>query len=143
MCDRRDDRRDGGSVSLELAILGPGFLLFILAVIFGGRVALAGQAVDQAASEAARTASVARSKVEADSSAQTAAENTLRDQHLSCDRLAVAVDTSGFSQPVGTPASVSVVVTCDVRVGDLRPAITVSRTVTGSASSPLDTYRQR
>lgn len=136
-------RGDNGSVSLELAILGPGFLLFILAVVFCGRVAVAGQAVDQAASEAARTASVARSKVEADSTAQAAAENTLRDQDLRCHRLTVQVDTSGFNTPVGTPASVSVVVTCDVQVGDLRPAITVSRTVTGSASSPLDTYRQR
>lgn len=136
-------RLDSGSVSLELAILGPGFLLFILAVVFGGRYALAGQAVDQAASDAARTASVARSKVEANSSAQAAAENTLRDQRLRCDRLSVQVDTSGFDKPVGTPASVSVVVTCHVQVGDLRPAITVSRTVTGNASSPLDTYRQR
>jgi Flp pilus assembly protein TadG len=136
-------RRDSGSVSLEMAILGPGFLLFIAALVFGGRVAVAGQAVDQAASEAARTASVARSKVEADATAQAAAENTLKQQGLQCQSLGVAVDTSGFSKPVGTPASVSVVVTCNVQLGDLRPLLALSRTVTGDASSPLDTYRQR
>jgi Flp pilus assembly protein TadG len=135
--------RDGGSVSLEMAILGPGFLVFIAALVFGGRVAVAGQAVDQAASEAARTASVARGKVEADSTAKAAAQVTLQQQGLQCQNLNVEVDTSGFARPVGTPASVSVVVTCDVRLGDLSPALTISRTVTGSASSPLDTYRQR
>jgi Flp pilus assembly protein TadG len=140
---RRGGARDGGSVSLEMAILGPGFLVFIAALVFGGRVALAGQAVDQAASEAARTASVARGKVEADSTAKAAAENTLRQQGLQCQKLDVEVDTTGFAKPVGTPASVSVVVTCDVRLRDLGPALSISRTVTGSASSPLDTYRQR
>lgn len=136
-------RSDAGSVSLEMAILGPGFLLFIAALIFGGRVTVAGQAVDQAASEAARTASVARSRVEADTTAHAAADSALRQQGLRCRSLSVAVDTSGFSRPVGTPASVSVVVTCDVELGDLRPAIMLSRTVSGTASSPLDTYRQR
>ncbi len=129
--------RDGGSVSLEMAILGPGFLLFIAALVFGGRVALAGQAVDQAASEAARTASVARSRIEADATAKAAAENTLRQQNLRCQSLTVVVDTTGFNRPVGTPASVSVDVSCIV------PVLSRSRTVTGRAQSPLDTYRQR
>lgn len=120
-----------------MAILGPGFLLFIVALVFGGRVALAGQAVDQAASEAARTASVARSRVQADGTAKAAAENTLRQQNLKCQSLTVVVNTTGFDRPVGTPATVTVDVSCVV------PVLSLRRTVTGSASSPLDTYRQR
>ena len=133
-----------GSISLEMAILGPGFLLFIAVVIFGGRVALAGQSVDRAASEAARTASVARSQTVADSTAAAAARNTLGQQGLQCLRTDVGVDTSGFRTPPGTPASVTATVTCVVRLSDLAvPGVPGARAVTATATSPLDTYRQR
>lgn len=135
---------DGGSVSLELVILGPGLLLFIAVVIFGGRVALAGQSVDQAASEAARTASIARTGAEADSTAGASAQAVLAQQGLQCQTLTVSVDTSGFARPAGTPATVTTTVSCVVNLADLSiPGIPGSRTVTASASSPIDTYRQR
>ena len=150
---RTDDTRDWGtvmhgddrgSVSLELVVLGPGLLLFIVAVIFGGRVAVAGQAVDQAAGEAARTASIARTQTVAGSSAEAAARATLAQQGLQCQTVSVAVDTSGFSRPVGTPATVTATVACIVDLADLAiPGLPGTRTVRASASSPIDTYRQR
>lgn len=138
------DRGERGSVSLELAVLAPAFLVFLGVLIFGGRVALAGQAVEQAANEAARTASIARTQPEANSSAAGAARDTLAQQGLQCLSTQVGVDTSGFSRPAGTPATVAARVTCVVRLSDLAvPGIPGSRTVTAAAASPLDTYRER
>jgi Flp pilus assembly protein TadG len=133
-----------GSVSLELAVLGPGLLLFIGVVIFAGRVAIAGQAVEQAAAEAARTASIARTQPEASTSAVAAARHTLAQQGLDCTGIDVSVDTTGFSSPAGTPAAVTATVACPVRLSDLAiPGLPGSRTVTASSTSALDTYRER
>ena len=138
---RRDDR---GSVALELAVLTPAFLLFFGLLILGGRVAMANQAVSQAADEAARTASIARTQPQANSTAASAARASLSQQSLQCVSTQVGVDTSGFGRPVGTPATVSATVTCVVRLSDLSlPGLPGSRTVTATASSPLDTYRER
>src|SRR3546814_8172222 len=59
-------RGERGSASLELVILAPALLLILSVIIFAGRVAIAGQSVQQAAEEAARTASLARSQGDAD-----------------------------------------------------------------------------
>ena len=53
-------------------------------------------------------------------------------------------DTTGFARPVGTPATITATVSCLVRLSDLAmPGLGGSRTVTATASSPLDTYRER
>ena len=64
--------------------------------------------------------------------------------HLDCTP-AVTVDTAGFAVPPGQPAQVTVQVTCDVRLPGLTviPGIPGSRTLTATASSPLDIYRAR
>jgi Flp pilus assembly protein TadG len=140
-CRHRNAR---GSVSLETVILGPFFLLFIGIIVFGGRVAVAGQSVEQAAAEAARTASIARTQVEANATAAAAARNTLDQQGLDCISMTVDLDTTGFAAPAGTPATVAATVTCPVRLSDLAlPGFPGSRTVTATAASPLDTYRER
>lgn len=141
---RRLRRDQQGSIALELAVLGPGLLLFVALVIFGGRVALANQAVAQAAAEAARTASIARTQPQADRTAAAAARATLGQQSLQCLSTRVGVDTSGFTRPPGTPAVVDATVTCVVRMSDLAvPGLPGSRTVTATASSPIDTFRER
>lgn len=136
--------RDTGSVALEMAVLAPVLLLFVLMVIFGGRWAIAQQAVQAAAAEAARTASLARSAAEASGSATTAATAALANQQLRCATVTVALDSGGFTVPEGTPATVTATVTCVVDMGDLAaPGIPGSRTLTATMSSPLDTYRNR
>ena len=140
----RAARLDRGSVALELAVLGPALLLFIGLMILAGRMALANQSVAQAADEAARTASIARTQLGASSGASSAARTALAQQSLQCVSTQVSVDTSQFSRPVGTPATVSATVSCVVRLADLSlPGLPGSRTVTATASSPLDTYRER
>ncbi len=137
-------RPERGSAALEAAIGLPAFLLFIGLILFAGRVAIATQAVDSAAAQAARTASIARAQTTAQSTARTAATSTLSDQHVNCTRTTVHVDTRGFTAPAGQPATVTATVSCAVNLADLAvPGIPGARTVTATASSPIDTYRER
>lgn len=141
---RRTARGDRGSVTLELVVLAPGLLLFIGMVVFAGRMSLAKQSIAQAADEASRTASIARSQPEADRTAGQAARATLTQQNLQCVSTSVSVDTTGFARPAGTPATITTTVSCIVRLSDLAvPGLPGSKTVTATATSPLDTYRER
>lgn len=138
---RRDER---GSTALEIAILGPGLLLFITIVVYAGRVELAGQAVQQAADEAARSASIARTKSGADSVAGDEARNTLSQQGLDCKSVDVAVDTKDFTVGPGQDGRVYTTVSCQVKVGDLiLPGVPGTTTVTARGISPIDTFRER
>lgn len=137
-------RSDRGSLVLEFAVLAPGMVLIISLLIVTGRVALAGQSVAQAADEAARAASLARTQSEAARAAGDTSTASLRQQSLQCVSSSVTVDTSGYARPAGTAASVAATVTCVVRLSDVAiPGLPGSHTVTATASSPLDTYRER
>ena len=137
-------RGERGSVTLEAVILIPAFLLFVALVIAAGRVALARQGVQTAAAEAARQASIARTAGEATAKAQAGAQQTLADQQLQCLSSSVVTDTSGFAAPVGTPASVSATVTCQVDLAGVAiPGLPGSLNITASFQSPLDTFRGR
>ncbi|SOC51215.1 TadE/TadG family type IV pilus assembly protein [Ornithinimicrobium cerasi] len=135
---------DRGSVSVEMVILGPVLLFFVLATFFAGRYALAQQSVQAAAAEAARAASIARSAGEASGSATGAASASLANQDLRCVTRSVSVDTSAFAQSPGTPGLVTATVSCQVDMSDLAfPGIPGNRTLVSTMSSPLDTYRSR
>lgn len=141
--------RQQGSVSVELAILTPAFLLLMAFGIVGGRTAVAYNAVDLAAHDAARSASISRDAATAEVRAVTAALDTLAQQGLGCvdtpsGEPVVSVDTSGFRVPVGQPAAVSVTVTCTVSFADIAPpGVPDRRRLTSTFVSPLDTYRSR
>lgn len=135
---------DRGSASLEFVIIGPAFLLVLGLLMFAGRVAVAEQSVHAGAADAARAASISRTRGNARSDAQTAASKTLASRNLDCSSTSVSVDTSGFGTAVGTPATVSATVSCTVHLSDLSmPGIPGSQTVTATVRSPLDTYRAR
>ncbi len=138
---RRDDR---GSVTLEFVVLTPVLLALLGLLIMAGRVAIASNSVEAAADEAARSASISRTAAGARSSAQDGARRSLAQQDLRCTSVQVDVDTSGFAVPVGLPAQVRATVTCVVSLADLAlPGFPGSRTVTATAVSPVDTYRER
>ena len=140
----RTCRRERGSAAIEAAVGVPAFMLFVALIIIAGRVAIATQAVQASASEAARVASIARTQGAAADAAKSAAASSLANQNLRCVRTAVSVDTAGFATPVGTPATIGAVVSCTVNLSDLSvPGVPGTRTVTAAASSPLDTYRER
>lgn len=140
----RIPKGERGSATLEMVILAPAMLLIVSVIIFGGRVALAGQAVQHAAEDAARTASIARTQGEADQTASAAARSALSQQGLECSTVRVSVDTSGFNAPIGTTGMVTATVECPVRVGDLAiPGLPGTRLVEATARSPIDAYRER
>lgn len=139
-------RRDGdrGSVSLELAVLAPALLLFLAAVVAGGRIEIAAQAADSAARDAARQASISRDPQSARLTALDAARGILSAQGLHCTRLDVSVDTTGFGVPVGRAAQVRATVRCLLRLSDVAvTGLPGTWVVRATFVSPLDTYRQR
>jgi len=138
---RRDER---GSATVE-AVLGiPVVILFVSFTILGGRLAIARQAVESAAADAARSASIARTQSTAQAQGQAAGHAGLANQGLACAPATVTLDTSQFSRPVGTPAVVVATVTCAVPTYDLGiPGISGTLRVEAAQTSPLDTYRER
>lgn len=137
-------RSERGSEAIEAVIGVPAFLLFVVFIVAGGRVAMAHNSVDAAATDAARTASISRTKTTAAHAATTSAKATLANQSLQCVSMSVTVDTSGFAKPPGQPASVSATVTCRVNLSDLTmPGLPGTITITRTMSSPIDTYRER
>lgn len=137
--------RDRGSVALEVAILAPSLLLLILLAVAAGRTTLAANTVADAAHDAARAASLARTPVGARQAAADTAAATLTNQGRSCVTMAADTDTSGFAQPVGQPAVVTVIVSCQVSYADITalPGMPGTRTLTSTFTSPLDQYRAR
>ncbi len=137
-------RRDRGTAAVELAVAAPFLMLIVLVVVAGGRLELARGAVQHAAVDAARAASIARTAEAATSSAAATAEAVLANQGLHCADHQVVVDAGGFGLPVGTRATVSATVSCTVPLADLGvPGLPGERTLTATAASPLDTYRGR
>jgi Flp pilus assembly protein TadG len=148
MTSRAPRRRlvgEEGSASLELAIIAPVLLVLLALVIMGGRFAMASTAITGVAGAAARDASLARTPAAARAAAVSGALATLADQNLHCQGApSVQVDTTGFAAAPGTPASVTVDVTCVVVVNGLNvPGLPTTRTLHERAVSPLDSYRSR
>ena len=125
-------------------MLAPVVVAMLLLVIFGGRVALSRQAVQSAAADAARSASIARTASEAKTAAAKSASTGLANQGLSCVSTDVKVDVTGFSKPVGTAATVSVTVVCEVMTADLGlVGLPGTMRIDATMVSPLDVYRER
>ncbi|MFI7033573.1 pilus assembly protein [Microbispora hainanensis] len=141
-CRRTPQDGERGSATLELVVLAPALLALIALVVLTGRIATAYSAVESAARDAARRASIARAPAEARRAATTSAAAALRREGLRCAP-SIAVDTSGFSRQVGTPAQVVARVTCTVQLGDLLPGLPGQKTVRASFASPIDPYRGR
>lgn len=135
--------RDRGSVSVEVAVLMPAFLFLVALAAVTGRTAIAQNALDQAAHDAARAASISRTAAAAGAAGESAALDALRRQGLGCAPQ-VTVDTSGFATPVGAPAVVRVTVGCAVSFADLAlPGVPGSRALGAEFTSPIDRYRSR
>lgn len=139
---RADDDSDCGSVTLELAILAPALIIALLFVIAAGHIAQARQAIEAAARDAARQASIARDPATARAAATSSAQAALSREGMSCPAH-VSVDTSGFTRPVGRPATVTAHVRCTVHLADVAAGGITNTTITASFTSPIDPYRGR
>ena len=121
---------------MELTLLVPVIVLALVLMVVAGRQVSAALITQDAAAAAARSASLQREAGEARTQARQAAEQELTDRGLVCTPFSARVDTSGFG-PGGT---VEVEVECTVTVVDLG-GLGGQRTLTASASSPVDPYR--
>ncbi|MEV6537078.1 TadE family protein [Streptomyces sp. NPDC051639] len=137
-------RSDNGSVAIEAAIVLPSLIMFLCLAIAGGRIVTSGAKIDAAAEDAAREASIHRTAAAAQDAAHAAAAESLTDQGIACASTTVHVDTGGVSVPVGQVGTVTVTVTCTVNLSDLLlPGVPGARTLTSTATSVVDEYRQR
>jgi Flp pilus assembly protein TadG len=134
---------EAGNAVVEAAILAPVFILFLAALLTGARIRAASAAVTQAAADAARQASIARTPAQARNAATTSALTTLRDKGLHCAPQ-VSLDLSGFNRPVGRPGTITARVTCTVQLAEVAaPGMPGSRTMTKVHRSALDPFRGR
>jgi Flp pilus assembly protein TadG len=141
---RRSATDERGSAAIEAAVGLPAFVLFVGLVIFGGRTATTHQAIESAAADAARSASIERTNSAAHAAAKDAAQTSLANQHIDCHSIDVAVDTTEFNRAVGEAATVSVTVGCRLDLSDLSvPGVPGSRLISATMTSPLDTWRER
>ncbi|MFF9818928.1 TadE/TadG family type IV pilus assembly protein [Streptomyces sp. NPDC014006] len=140
----RRARGDTGSVAIEAAIILPPLIMFVCMAIAGGRIVTSGAKIDAAAEDAAREASIHRTAASAQAAAQSAAAESLDDQGITCASTSVNVNTGGLSVPVGQVGTVTVTVSCTVNLSDLLlPGVPGTRTLTSTATSVVDAYRQR
>ncbi len=135
------DRRDGdrGSASVELVLVTPLLMVVLLVVVALGRLADARLVVADAAHQAARAASLARSERAARTQAERAAATALKEAGAAtCRRPSVTVTTGGL-----TPgAHVSARVSCTADLGDLTYTGLPGRVpLVGTAVSAVDSFR--
>ncbi|GAA3387615.1 TadE family protein [Cryptosporangium minutisporangium] len=138
------DRGEQGSIAVEFAILVPAFVLLIAVAAVVGRQTVAQTAIEGAAHDAARAASISRTAAAAQARGADAARSVLDEQGLHCDPVTITVDTSQFGRPVGQAAAVTATVSCSVAFSDIAvPGMPGNRTISATFTSPLDIYRSR
>lgn len=132
----RGDER--GSVTTELTLLTPVLIVLLLFVVFCGRLAEARLCIDDAAHQAARAATLARTSTQATAQARSTAHAALRQAGISCHDLSVTAQLGGL-RPGST---ITVTVTCHVGLADLALlGIPGSTTAEATASSIVDQWR--
>ena len=133
-----------GSAAMEAAIGVPAFALFVGLIIFGGRTATTHEALQSAAADGARSASLARDAQTARADARAAAVASISNQKIGCSEVDVTVDTYDFNKQPGVPGSIDVMVSCRLNLSDLAvPGVPGSRVMRATMSSPIDTWRER
>lgn len=135
---------DHGSVTAEGIFAITAVMLVLLLGAAAGRVMVATFAVESAARDTARQASIARTAAEARANALGSAATSLSSSGVTCEAVDVRVNTAGFGRPVGSPATVQATIRCTVPLADLAfPGLPGSVVRQATATSPLDPYRGR
>jgi Flp pilus assembly protein TadG len=136
---RRWWHADEGSATAELAVITPVLvmlLVFVAVVVHRGVGARL--RIDDAAHQAARAASIARTVETARASAHEVAAVALADAGAMCRDLAVDLDATAW-RPAGV---VRATVSCRVDLGDaLLLGVAGDRLLTATATEPVDTFR--
>ncbi|MCW2903583.1 MAG: TadE family protein [Streptosporangiaceae bacterium] len=126
-------------MALELALVTPVLIAFLMLMAGVGRMVEAQSQVDGAARDGARAASVGRSQGDAATFADRASRETLKTRDWCQGGPRVAPDLSEWA-PGG---QVTVTVTCDVDLGGMSLiGLPGTKSMTGTATVPLDTFRR-
>ena len=138
-----DERGDVEDIP-GLAIVLVGILCPLIAVvIFMGRYGLADNTVQSAAAAAARDASLSGSATAAGPHASQAAQLALSG-NVTCQSLEVLIGGNGLYTALGQTGTITATIICRISTADLTfPLIPGSVTITETAASPVDPYRQR
>ncbi|GAB3678672.1 TadE/TadG family type IV pilus assembly protein [Angustibacter aerolatus] len=137
---RRRTSSDGGSMSVELVLMTPVLVLFLLVVVACGRYVNVRGELQATSRDAVRAASIARSQGEAVAAAQAAVRDAAPTR-TRCSQPTV----NGSWAPVAPDElrTVSVTLTCKVSYGDLGiPGLGGSHDLRATSTAPLDVYRR-
>jgi hypothetical protein len=138
VCGRGDEphgKDDRGLSTIEVVILAPVMILFILVLVAFGQLVDGRGALDGAARDAARAGSIQKDHATAISEAKKAAQADLSDV---CSGPVSVVQTSAGFEP---DTIFSVEVSCQVR-GLAMLGLDIPTTLKASFSSPLDPFRR-
>lgn len=140
----RDDERGEVEDLPALVILVVGVLCVLGSVLFVfAQYSAADTQVQAAAFAAARDASLSGNVETAGPNARAAAEQSLSGD-VQCQNLDVDLDDSGLRTPLGQTGVVTATVTCTVQFRTIQlPMIPGGTTITKTAMSPTDPYRER
>ncbi|MET8487984.1 TadE/TadG family type IV pilus assembly protein [Streptomyces tendae] len=131
---RRDDA-DRGLSTIEVVILAPVMILFILVLVAFGQLVDGRGALDGAARDAARAGSIQKDHRRAIAEAKKAAEANLAD--VCSGPVSVVQKSPGFEPDTLFTVEVS----CEVR-GLASIGLDIPTTLSATFSSPLDPYRR-
>ena len=127
-------RREDGSMSVEMVVLGPILLMVVLVAVAGGRYVSAEGMTQAAARDAARAASMERSAP----AARAAANEALASAQTASGDCTATTFTGDF----GRGGSVTAQVSCQVRLSDLGLVfLPGTTTISAQATAPVDTLR--
>lgn len=130
----RDDR---GLSTVEVVILAPVMILFILVLVAFGQLVDGRGAIDSAARDAARAGSIQKEHGTALAEARKAARANLAD--VCSGPVSVVQKSTGFDEKVDPFFTVEV--SCEVR-GLAMLGLDIPTTLEATFSSPLDPYRR-
>jgi len=126
-----------GSLTLELAIAAPVLIAVMLFIAGASAVQRARADLDDAAWEAARSASLARSPTDAEAAATAAVERRLAGSQHSCDDRVVDTDVSQF-KPGGT---VAIEISCSLPLSEAFGLFPGRVHLHSRAAEPLEPFR--
>jgi Flp pilus assembly protein TadG len=138
-------RSESGSTSLELVLLAPVLLSVLLLIAAFGRYAHVEGTIDQAAADAARSATATRDFDSAKTAVQATIDADLDTAPTTCQQtenheVTTSLDNSFQASSPYDPDAINVLtvtVSCDVNVSDLSFIGIGSMTVTRTFSSPM------
>ncbi len=135
---RRSADGERGSFAVELAVLAPVLIAFVVMIIDGGRLTWAKSRLQGAARDAARAVTINHNSGQgAYNSASQAMTDALSNGGVNCGAPTLTLVPDPRTDAIGNGETVTATVTCNVAF-----VMFGTRTITRSQQSVVDQYRQ-